>query len=117
MNAGQHGLSLGQYLVIPKPKHAKTRGGQPRVASAVMFAVQMLPPVGLDNESRAKAHEVDDIRPQGLLAPELMTTEAPRAQVFPQQLLGLGQVAAQLPGELALVHGRSEERRVGKACR
>ena len=47
----------------------------------------MLPAISLDDEPTAEVHEIDDKRPQRLLAPELLPHEPVRAQATPQTTL------------------------------
>jgi hypothetical protein len=66
----------------------------------------MLSAVDLDDELLLEAEEVDDIRTDRLLAPELVAVELPVAQLRPQRPLGLGARLAQIAG----AHGRRRSR-------
>lgn len=56
---------------------------QPRISHAVGVIVQVLSAVDLDNQPRVEAHEIDDIRSDGLLSFKFGAAEAMGAQVFP----------------------------------
>ncbi|ASR43870.1 hypothetical protein BEN78_11285 [Xanthomonas citri pv. mangiferaeindicae] len=64
----------------------------------------MLTSIRLDDHTRTEMHEVDDIGADGLLPSELLSFKAVGAKVIPEQLLGVGHVAAELSGECALIH-------------
>ncbi len=61
----------------------------------------MLAAVELDDQSRSVRDEVDDVRADWLLAAELRADEPVRAEVFPEQPLGIGHVATELASEVA----------------
>lgn len=56
---------------------------QPCISHAVGVIVQVLSAVDFDNQPRVEAHEIDDIRSDGLLSFKFGAAEAMGAQVFP----------------------------------
>jgi hypothetical protein len=81
---------------------------QESIACDIRLRIGMLTAIDLDHQLGLEAGKVDDIRPHRMLAPESMACQLPQAQVFPQGLLGVRHVAAQLTrllGFLAVPHG------------
>jgi hypothetical protein len=93
--------------VIPEPQHPEALPAKPRIALEVRRRCGMLPAISLDDEPTAEVHEIDDKRPQRLLAPELLPHEPVRAQATPQTTLAVRHVLAKMPGERRLVHRNS----------
>jgi hypothetical protein len=64
----------------------------------------VLAAIGLHNQPRTEVHEIHHIAAQWLLTAKFLTRQPVAAQVSPKQLFRIGHVAAQLSGEVFLVH-------------
>jgi len=58
--------------------------GERSVADGITFASRMLAAVNLDNKPFLSTNEIDDIRPDGLLADEFKPAERTRTKVAPK---------------------------------
>ena len=85
--------------MVPEPQDSESLAGQPAVAECVGLALQMLTAVDFDGYSALEADEVDDIRADGFLAPELAAEGVP-AQVTPEEPLGGGHPGSEDTGTL-----------------
>src|SRR5208282_2735642 len=94
-------LLLPPQMGIPEPQHLHPLGFQPRVAlrvGPVLARITVLHSVQLDIHARLGTKEIQNVRPEGVLAPELVGREPPVAQPGPDQFLGPGIVLAQQAG-------------------
>jgi len=95
----QYGLGLVQYFVVPEAHdpipHSFKLSASFRV---VAFLFGMLTAVGLDNQFGLETQEIDDIRLDSHLTPELVSVQPPPSQLPPQQLFGIGGMPAQCAG-------------------
>ena len=90
---------LLQYLCIPEPQNPEAFSFQPRGPLRITFRLfRVLSAVHLDAEPLSQTDEVDDVWPQGLLAPKLVPTELPQTQMTPQQAFSVGRMLPQLAG-------------------
>jgi hypothetical protein len=68
-----------QDLCIPEPQNPEAFSFQPRGPLRIIFRLFcVLSAVHLDDQPLLQTDEVDDVRPQGLLAPKLVPTELPQ---------------------------------------
>lgn len=100
----QHLFSIEQYLVIPEPQYPKALTSEPLVALHIPGTGVVLAAIGLHNQPRTEVHEIHHIAAQRLLTAKFLTRQPVAAQVSPEQLFRIGHVAAQLSGEVFLVH-------------
>lgn len=100
----QHLFSIEQYLVIPEPQYPKALTSEPLVALHIPGTGVVLAAIGLHNQPRTEVHEIHHIAAQRLLTAKFLTRQPVAAQVSPKQLFRIGHVAAQLSGEVFLVH-------------
>ena len=75
-NGFQHSIGMQKYLVVPEPQHDETLLRQPGITEGVRRRFGMLAAVRLHDHARTEMHEVDDIRPDRLLAAELLPMES-----------------------------------------
>ena len=70
---------LLQGLCIPEPQNPEAFSFQPRGPPRILFRLfRVLSAVHLDAEPLLQTDEIDDVRPQALLAPKLVPTELPQ---------------------------------------
>jgi hypothetical protein len=90
------------HFVIPEPQNDKALAPQPSVAVCVVDTFNVLTAIDFDDQFRLKAHKVHEVGTDRLLALEFPTAQSMRAQLAPQQLLWVGLVRSQSPGEILL---------------
>jgi hypothetical protein len=81
-------------MVVPEAKQAKPLPAQEGVATRVPRVVGMLGTIRLDYQPLGETDEVDNIRLDHLLPPELEGGQAAIAEHRPEPFLGLGRVGA-----------------------
>lgn len=64
----------------------------------------MLPAIGLNDYTRSKVHEINHIRANRLLTPELLSVQSMCPQVSTQLVFAIRHLAPQVPGEFPLLH-------------
>jgi hypothetical protein len=67
--------------------------GGPRAILSALFA--MLAAIGLNDQLGSEAHEINYVRFNDQLAPELVAAEPMRPQVLPSRVLGVGHLMSQ----------------------
>jgi len=79
-------------LIVPEPQHAPALRLQPRRPSRVICRarLRMLPAVKFNDQPLRDTGEIDDERPDGILAPKFASRQPPPAQQEPQPILALG---------------------------
>jgi hypothetical protein len=90
----KHRFNVQQYLVVPEAQHCKALVLQPCVTPYIAGAAIVLPSIGFDDQARTEVHEVNDIRPDGLLPAEFLSVQTMGAEVMPEQSLRVGHVLA-----------------------
>ncbi|MCS3820849.1 hypothetical protein HNP30_004239 [Chromobacterium alkanivorans] len=100
----KNGVSISQNIVVPEAHDAETLRLQPSVARGVAAAFMMLAAVRLYDQPRAEVDEIDDVGADYLLAAEFLAVQPVSAELLPEQLFGIGHVAAQGFGEIELAH-------------
>ncbi len=99
VNRGQHRIKLLQNLVVPEAHHTIPAAFEERCPQRVVLdAVGMLAAVELNDQSTFKATEVDNIRADRKLTPELLTAESPIPQAMPEATFSVCEVSPQLAG-------------------
>ena len=94
-NAFKHRLGLSQHIVIPEPDHTKPEARKiPRSLQIKTQIVGMLSAIYLDDQSRADAHEVDNVAANRLLPSESILAEMPIAQMAPEMSFCIGRAIA-----------------------
>ncbi|WP_434543076.1 hypothetical protein [Halopseudomonas bauzanensis] len=100
----QNLFGIEQYLVIPEPQNPKALLSQPCIPLGIMLAGVVLTTIGFNNQPRTEMHKIHYITAKRLLTAKLLFRQPVAAQMTPEQLLGTGHVAAQVFGEVFLVH-------------
>lgn len=90
-----HALQFLQHRVVPESQNAKSFSCQPEVALAVAQRAQVLASVDLHDQAAREAHEIDNVGSDRLLALELVPSESPRTQSFPEPPFGVRLVGPQ----------------------
>jgi len=94
----EHPVRLRQHFVIPVAKHRPAKPFERACPPAVgPGALHVLPAIQLDDETPFGAREIGEESPDRMLPPEFPAAEVPIAQVTPQQSLGIGLTAPQVP--------------------
>ncbi|HUL67018.1 MAG TPA: hypothetical protein VLW55_20640 [Burkholderiaceae bacterium] len=83
-----------EHVVVPEANDSESVLPKPCIACRVSFILHMLPAIDFDDESRSQTHEVDHVGAERLLTLELETRETARAEMAPQQRLGVRGVRA-----------------------
>lgn len=60
----------------------------------IVYRLQMLTAIRFNDKASAEVHEIDDVRPNRLLATELLSVQAMVAQMTPKHGLGVGHLSA-----------------------
>ena len=93
-------LDVAQHIIVPEPQHRESQRFQPRGARIIpRDGVQVLRAIDFDDQLPLEAHEIDDVIPDRLLAPEFQATESRGAQMPPQARFRFGGRAAHALGE------------------
>src|SRR5690606_26470740 len=100
----QHLLNIAQPLATPEPQYPKALTSKTVIAPHIPSTVVVLAAIGLHKQPRTEVHEIHHIAAQRLLTAKFLTRQPVAAQVSPKQLFRIGHVAAQLSGEVFLVH-------------
>jgi hypothetical protein len=80
----KNAFDVFEDVVVPEPDDTVSNALQVRVAPLVIVLMLcVLAAIELDHETALKAYEIDDIRSDGPLSPELETFESTRAQIAP----------------------------------
>ena len=77
-NCREHSLSIGKHIVVPEPQNTEALRLQKSIAPLVGVTFNMLRSVCLDDHSRGKAHEIDNVRLDPHLTAELPLAQPPR---------------------------------------
>jgi hypothetical protein len=84
------GVNLAEDLIVPVPHDTKPLRLQPGIALGVGGnALRVMTAVQLNDQLLFKADKVNDIRPYGLLPPELVASKLASADVRPQRALSI----------------------------
>ncbi len=82
--------------MIPEPQNPKPRSSEKFGPLPFRFGfLRVLAAIEFDYQPALQATEVRDVRPHAMLAAELHSREAPRAQPEPELVFRLGLIAAQ----------------------
>jgi hypothetical protein len=98
----EDGLSPGERVIVPEAQCMKTIAGKTGVADFVGGRIQVLATVELDDERDFKADEIKHVETEWMLAAEAMAGELAILEMAPEVAFGLGLVAAQVAGQVAL---------------
>jgi hypothetical protein len=74
---------LAKHLIVPETQHSETLAAQEGVAADVILIVSVLRAVRLHDQALRKTREVDDVRLDYLLPPELEGCKPPVAKQRP----------------------------------
>ena len=99
---------IPEHIAIPKPDHGEPeRGHRLRSRGVVMsmFRVVVLSTVQLDDESELETREVREIGPDRMVSAEVQAQELTATQMPPEAAFGVGRLAAETAGKLALGGG------------
>ena len=89
-------LALVGNLVVPEADHADAARREPlRAAIVLERLIEMSAPVHLDAQASSGTIGVEDVRADGMLTPEAVSTEASSPKLLPEPLLDLRRVATQ----------------------
>jgi len=97
-------LGSQQDVVVPEAKHPEALRFQPSVPLLIGFGSKVLAAICLDDQARAKMHEIDNVLTDGLLSAKLLPIHSMVTQKVPKQGFRIGHAATQLPGEFVLLH-------------
>jgi hypothetical protein len=89
----QNALGIGEDVIVPEAEHAIAALLEP--ARARLTLIRMLSAIDLNDELRLGAKEIDDIRPNRVLATEAETFELLSPQTRPQPDLRIRRRQAQ----------------------
>lgn len=80
----QHGVEIGQYLIVPETQDPIAVVGQPRRPTLIdLNLTDVVPAVNLNDNAVFEATEVHNVAANGMLAPELGAVEPPITQMHP----------------------------------
>jgi hypothetical protein len=82
-NCIEHALAVSEYVGVPETKHFPALARQIGVADFIMTTLIMLRSVGLDDQSRRNAKEIDYVRSDWNPPAELKPVKAAIAQKPP----------------------------------
>jgi hypothetical protein len=99
-------LHLAEYLIVPKPQHAKSRSGESSVSVDIVGATfRVLTSIDLHNKLRRYTHEVQHITSKCVLPPKFEAIELAAAQCSPQLAFRVRHIATQLLRQAAISYG------------
>ena len=93
-NCLQNPFAILQHLVVPEAKHVPPLVRQISVTDIVAKAFCVLRAVGFDDQLRANAKKVDDVRSKWDLPAKLESAEATIAKKAPEAKLGVSRRSA-----------------------
>lgn len=106
-NAVEHGVGVGQDLVIPEAQYEEAPIMEIVVTAGIAVRFGVLATIGFHDYAGLQANEVHDEGADGVLPTELPAECAAVTQVAPEFLFGVGHCTAQCLGSLlfgALTH-------------
>ncbi len=83
-NGCNYRIRLVQDVIIPLPEDSKPLLSEPGISRNIPLAVQMLTAIYLNGQTQFYAYKVQDIRPVGILASELMPVDLAITEPRPQ---------------------------------
>ncbi len=102
-NPFQHALEILVQFVVPVSDYAKAvilQIGRPCPVCRSVLYCPVLTAIEFDNELFLETDKINDVRPNGLLAPEFEARKAAVAERIPKLALDIRLLAAKLPGEV-----------------
>ena len=89
---------MHQYIIIPKPHDPKTLRFQISRALLILFSpISMLTAIHFNYKLLLQTNEINNLRANRMLPPELMLTNAPVSQQLPQPQFRIRPGFSQLP--------------------
>jgi hypothetical protein len=98
INRFQHTVHVGGQLIIPESDDSIALRFQPSSSSFVACVVRVsivLRAIKLDDQTRSHTSEIDDVRPDRRLAPEMRPSGRYGAKLFPEKYFSLGRLGAE----------------------
>jgi len=104
-NRLDHSIRPTEHVIIPESDYSVAGPFDALTAHCIPplpLFTSMCFTIDLDDQARAKAHEIPDVLANGMLAPELEATQLPTAKKPPQSLFGFVRVPSQFPCPLCV---------------
>jgi len=73
--------------MVPEPQHSKTCCKQTLITPSVVWAIQVLSTIDLDNQPPFNANKIKHVVQGGVLAPKLVAAKLPAPQTSPKRRL------------------------------
>jgi error-prone DNA polymerase len=94
----QDSFHIPQHVVVPESEDAVAPRLEPGAANSTVIG--MLPAIDLDDQRSLRTEEIDDIGTDRLLPAQAESVDLLSPHLEPQSRLGIGEIGAQMPGEM-----------------
>ncbi len=109
-NDAANPIDIGQHIIVPEPDNHELQTLDANVTSMVRSRFGVLPAIDFHDQSPFEASEIDDVRTDRVLSPELASQQLSASEMFPQFGFRVRHVRAQDACEIPLLsfpHGWS----------